>query len=97
MRTLFWKIFLSFWAVVVASIVGSFFVRPEVPLPAWQHLVSDAFAIQGQNLVQAYEEGGEPDIFGAMSSAFSCSSLTLANSRSAAGTFPIARYKRARR
>jgi two-component system sensor histidine kinase CpxA len=62
MRTLFWKIFLSFWAVVVASIVGSFFVRPEVPLPAWQHLVSDAFAIQGQNLVQVYERGGEPEL-----------------------------------
>jgi two-component system sensor histidine kinase CpxA len=62
MRTLFWKIFLSFWAVVVVSIVGSFFVRPEVPLPAWQHLVSDAFAIQGQNLVQVYERGGEPEL-----------------------------------
>src|SRR6202140_4701278 len=57
MRTLFWKIFLSFWAVVAASIVGSLFFRPEAPLPAWQHLVSDAFAIQGQNLVQAYEKG----------------------------------------
>ena len=62
MRTLFWKIFLSFWAVVAASIVGSLFLRPEAPLPAWQHLVSDAFAIQGQNLVQAYEKGGEPEL-----------------------------------
>jgi two-component system sensor histidine kinase CpxA len=62
MRTLFWKIFLSFWAVVAASIVGSLFFRPEAPLPAWQHLVSDAFVIQGQNLVQAYEEGGEPEL-----------------------------------
>jgi two-component system, OmpR family, sensor histidine kinase CpxA len=62
MRTLFWKIFLSFWAVVAASIVGSLFLRPEAPLPAWQHLISDAFAIQGQNLVQAYEKGGEPEL-----------------------------------
>lgn len=62
MRTLFGKIFLSFWAVVAASIVGSLFFRPEVPLPAWQHLVSDAFAIQGRNLVQAYEKGGEPEL-----------------------------------
>src|ERR1700730_3719763 len=62
MRTLFWKIFLSFWAVVAASIVGSLFFRPEAPLPAWQHLVSDAFAIQGQNLVQAYERGGELEL-----------------------------------
>jgi two-component system sensor histidine kinase CpxA len=62
MRTLFWKIFLSFWAVVAASIVGSLFLRPEAPLPAWQHLVSDAFAIQGQNLVQAYEKGGEAEL-----------------------------------
>jgi len=62
MRTLFWKIFLSFWAVVAASIVGSLFFRPEAPLPAWQHLVSDAFAIQGQNLVQAYEKGGEAEL-----------------------------------
>ena len=62
MRTLFWKIFLSFWAVVAASIVGSLFFRPEAPLPAWQHLVSDALAIQGQNLVQAYEKGGEAEL-----------------------------------
>src|ERR1700732_552370 len=62
MRTLFWKIFLSFWAVVAASIVGSLFLRPEAPLPAWQHLISDAFAIQGQNRVQAYEKGGEPEL-----------------------------------
>jgi signal transduction histidine kinase len=62
MRTLFWKIFLSFWAVVAASIVGSLFFRPDAPLPAWQHLVSDAFAIQGQNLVQAYERGGEAEL-----------------------------------
>jgi two-component system, OmpR family, sensor histidine kinase CpxA len=62
MRTLFWKIFLSFWAVVATSIVGSLFFRPDAPLPAWQHLVSDAFAIQGQNLVQAYERGGEAEL-----------------------------------
>ena len=62
MRTLFWKIFLSFWAVVAVSIVGSLFFRPDVPLPAWQNLVSDAFAIQAQNLVQAYERGGEPEL-----------------------------------
>jgi two-component system, OmpR family, sensor histidine kinase CpxA len=62
MRTLFWKIFLSFWAVVAASIVGSLFFRPAAPLPAWQNLVSDAFGIQGQNLVQAYERGGEPEL-----------------------------------
>jgi methyl-accepting chemotaxis protein len=62
MRTLFWKIFLSFWAVVAASIVGSMFFRPEAPLPAWQNLVSDAFTIQAQNLVQAYERGGEPEL-----------------------------------
>jgi len=62
MRTLFWKIFLSFWAVVAVSIVGSLFFRPEAPLPAWQHLVSDAFAIQGQNLIQVYERGGEAEL-----------------------------------
>src|ERR1700693_4186056 len=62
MRTLFWKIFLSFWAVVAVSIGGSLFFRPEVPLPAWQNLVSDAFAIQAQNLVEAYERGGEPEL-----------------------------------
>jgi two-component system sensor histidine kinase CpxA len=42
--------------------VGSFFFRPEAPLPAWQNFVSDAFAIQAQNLVQAYETGGEPEL-----------------------------------
>lgn len=62
MRTLFWKIFLSFWAVVAASIVGSLFLRPDVPLPAWQNLVSSAFAIQAENLVQAYEKGGKPEL-----------------------------------
>src|ERR1700693_1966535 len=62
MRTLFWKIFLSFWAVVAASIVGSLFFRPDAPLPAWQRWVSGAFAIQGQNLVQAYERGGVPEL-----------------------------------
>lgn len=62
MRTLFWKIFLSFWAVVAVSIVGSLFLRPDVPLPAWQNLVSDAFAIQAQNLAQAYQNGGEPEL-----------------------------------
>ena len=62
MRTLFWKIFLSFWAVVAVSISGSLFFRPDVPLPAWQNLVSDAFAIQAQDLVQAYERGGEPEL-----------------------------------
>jgi len=61
-RTLFWKIFLSFWAVVAVSISGSLFFRPDVPLPAWQNLVSDAFAIQAQDLVQAYESGGEPEL-----------------------------------
>src|SRR5258708_24692946 len=62
MRTLFWKIFLSFWVVVAASIVGSLFFRPATPLPAWQNLVSTAFAIQSQNLVQAYERGGQPEL-----------------------------------
>ena len=62
MRTLFWKIFLSFWAVVAVSISGSLFFRPDVPLPAWQNLVSDAFAIQAQDLVQAYERGGQPEL-----------------------------------
>ena len=62
MRTLFWKIFLSFWAVVAATIVGALFFRPEAHLRAWQSLLSDAFAIQAQNLVQTYERGGEPEL-----------------------------------
>jgi len=62
MRTLFWKIFLSFWVVVAASIVGSLFFRPAAPLPAWQNLVSTGFGIQSQNLVQAYERGGQPEL-----------------------------------
>ena len=62
MRTLFWKIFLSFWAVVAVSIAGSLFFRPDLPLPAWQNLISDAFAIQAENLVQAYERGGKREL-----------------------------------
>jgi hypothetical protein len=62
MRTLFWKIFLSFWGVLSAAMVGSFLFRPEAPVPVWQNFVSDAFAIQAQNLVQAYETGGEPEL-----------------------------------
>src|SRR5258708_33699565 len=62
MRTLFWKIFLSFWVVVAASIVGSLFFRPAAPLPAWQNLVSTGFGIQSQNLVQAYERGGQAEL-----------------------------------
>jgi two-component system sensor histidine kinase CpxA len=62
MRTLFWKIFLSFWAVVAAfTIVGILFFRPEVHQRAWQNLVSDAFTIEAQNLVQAYERRAEPE------------------------------------
>jgi two-component system, OmpR family, sensor histidine kinase CpxA len=63
MRTLFWKIFLSFWTVVAAfTIVGILFFRPEAHQRAWQNLVSDAFTIQAQNLVQAYERGAEPEL-----------------------------------
>jgi two-component system, OmpR family, sensor histidine kinase CpxA len=63
MRTLFWKIFFSFWTVVAAfTIVGILFFRPEAHQRAWQNLVSDAFTIQAQNLVQAYERGAEPEL-----------------------------------
>src|ERR1700681_1347804 len=62
MRTLFWKIFLSFWAVVAAfTIVGILFFRPEAHQRAWQNLVSDAFTIEAQNLVQAYERRAEAE------------------------------------
>ena len=62
MRTLFWKIFLSFWVVVAAfMIVGMLFFRPEVHRRAWQNLVSDTFTIEAQNLVQAYKRRAEPE------------------------------------
>src|SRR5882672_244210 len=63
MRTLFWKIFLSFWAVVAAfTIVGILFFRPEAHQRAWQNLVSDAFTIEAQKLIQEYERRTEPEL-----------------------------------
>jgi two-component system, OmpR family, sensor histidine kinase CpxA len=63
MRTLFWKIFLSFWAVVAAfTIVGILFFRPEAHQRAWQNLVSDAFTIEAQHLAQEYEKRADPEL-----------------------------------
>ena len=63
MRTLFWKIFLSFWAVVAAfTIVGILFFRPDAHQRAWQNLVSDAFTIEAQKLIQEYEGRAEPEL-----------------------------------
>src|SRR5712692_2254370 len=52
----------------------------------------------GRSVLRPY--GGDEeglDTLGATSSAFCWSLLTVANSRSAAAAFPIARYKRAKR
>jgi two-component system, OmpR family, sensor histidine kinase CpxA len=63
MPTLFWKIFLSFWAVVaVFTIIAILFFRPEAHQRAWQTVVSDAFTIQARNLVQEFERRADPDI-----------------------------------
>jgi two-component system sensor histidine kinase CpxA len=63
MRTLFWKIFLSFWTVVAAfTIVGILFFRPKAHQRAWQNVVSDAFTIEAHDLVQSYETRGGPEL-----------------------------------
>lgn len=60
MPTLFWKIFLSFWLVVIvfALYATLFLRRPAEPGATWQDVTRDAFAIYARGLVDAYERGG---------------------------------------
>lgn len=57
MPTFFWKIFLSFWLVVIvfSLYVILFFKRPAEAGTSWQDVTRDAFAIYARGLVDAYE------------------------------------------
>ena len=65
MRTLFWKIFLSFWLVLAIFIVIAvlFLGRPaRAPQTGWQMVATDAFAMYTQSLMQAYERGEKAEL-----------------------------------
>jgi two-component system sensor histidine kinase CpxA len=62
MRTLFWKIFISFWSVVAIFIVIAVLLlgrRTPLPETHWQIIDNNAFAMYSQSLVQTYDAGGK--------------------------------------
>jgi hypothetical protein len=66
MRTLFWKIFISFWSVVaifIAIAVLLFGRRAPLPETHWQAVDNNAFAMYAQSLVQTYDAGGKVELY----------------------------------
>jgi two-component system, OmpR family, sensor histidine kinase CpxA len=61
MRTLFWKIFISFWLVVAIFIVIAVLLLGRLPLR--QSVDDNALAMYSQSLVQTYEAGGEEELY----------------------------------
>jgi hypothetical protein len=63
MRTLFWKIFISFWSVVaIFTVIAVLLFGRRAPLPEthWQAVDNNAFA---QRLVQTYDAGGKVELY----------------------------------
>jgi len=66
MRTLFWKIFISFWSVVAIFIVIAILLlgrRPPLPETRWQAVDNNAFAMYSQSLAQTYDAGGKVELY----------------------------------
>jgi two-component system, OmpR family, sensor histidine kinase CpxA len=66
MRTLFWKIFISFWSVVAIFIVIAVLLlgrRAPLPETHWQTIENSAFAMYSQSLVQTYDVGGKVELY----------------------------------
>jgi hypothetical protein len=61
MRTLFWKIFISFWSVVAIFIVIAVLLLGRLPLR--QTVDNNASAMYSQSLVQTYEVGGKVELY----------------------------------
>jgi two-component system sensor histidine kinase CpxA len=66
MRTLFWKIFLSFWLVVAIFIViAVLFLRRPAPKRemGWQAVVDNALLMYSQSMAQTYDAGGKAGLY----------------------------------
>ena len=66
MRTLFWKIFISFWSVVAIFIVIAVLLlgrRAPLPDPRRQAVDNNAFAMYAQSLAQTYDAGGKVELY----------------------------------
>jgi hypothetical protein len=66
MRTLFWKIFISFWSVVAIFIVIAVLLlgrRAPLPETHWQTVDNNAFAMYSQSLAQTYDAGGKVELY----------------------------------
>ena len=66
MRTLFWKIFISFWSVVAIFIViAVLLLGRRAPLPEThrQAVDNDAFAMYARSLAQTYDVGGKVELY----------------------------------
>jgi signal transduction histidine kinase len=66
MRTLFWKIFISFWSVVAIFIVIAVLLlgrRAPLPETHWQTVDNNAFAMYSQSLAQTYDVGGKVELY----------------------------------
>jgi len=61
MRTLFWKIFISFWSVVAIFIVIAVLLSGRLPLR--QTVDNNASAMYSQSLVQTYAVGGKVQLY----------------------------------
>jgi two-component system sensor histidine kinase CpxA len=61
MRTLFWKIFISFWSVVAIFIVIAVLILGRLPLR--QTVDNNASAMYSQSLVQTYAIGGKVELY----------------------------------
>jgi hypothetical protein len=66
MRTLFWKIFISFWSVVAIFIVIAVLLlgrRAPLPETSRQAVEHDAFAMYARSLGQTYDVGGKVELY----------------------------------
>lgn len=66
MKTLFWKIFISFWSVVAIFIVIAVLLlgnRAPLPETRWQAVDHDAFAMYARSLAQTYDVGGKVELY----------------------------------
>jgi hypothetical protein len=66
MRTLFWKIFISFWSVVaIFTVIAVLLFGRRAPRPEthWQAVDNNAFAMYAQRLVQTYDAGGKMELY----------------------------------
>jgi len=66
MRTLFWKIFISFWSVVAIFIVIAVLLlgrRAPLPETRRQAVDNNAFAMYARSLAQTYDVGGKVELY----------------------------------